>query len=552
MTVPVGLSVPYTERRNEKTTQFDTLEVADSIAVLREVDREIFDGFDGRSGLNEVAQQIAELSERIAEQVRRGNVRRICLSGSGTSGRLCFLVSVLCQHVFGKNFVDYNINGGLGAFVRSKAGIEDAYFKGVDEIEQLSDEERKATLISVSCGLSAPYISGQLLAGLERISGQVVAVGFNAPGMARREVRGERYVSFYDMLQTCSRSPDFALLTPVVGPEAIAGSVRLKAGTGTLIALFALCASVLRQVEGHHFSAVRHVQDIIANAAEYVDMLYAQNSDILQEAIGESAEAIRRRSSVHFLSNSVYGLILIADCAECPPTFGARYDDFIGYCPPEAFELGRDARIEKMAGPPIPCSGDYKTNYSVARRRDDLFLNFGGSRGLWHDVNLPALSVEMQARDKARRYSIAMSQSTGSEIPSYAPFYRFLQFKCFMNALSTIAFSSTGKVYENVMVDLRISNTKLFDRSVGIVSEFCDISIDLARTALLQSIYRCRDVAAVQEHPILAHVEAAASAERVIPLAIVLAKNAELPIEKALAMVQSGQAIRKLELADAN
>ena len=121
-----------------------------------------------------------------------------------------------------------------------------------------------------------------------------------------------------------------------------------------------------------------------------------------------------------------------------------------------------------------------------------------------------------------------------------------------MNALSTIAFSSTGKVYENVMVDLRISNTKLFDRSVGIVSEFCDISIDLARTALLQSIYRCRDVAAVQEHPILAHVEAAASAERVIPLAIVLAKNAELPIEKALAMVQSGQAIRKLELADAN
>lgn len=97
------------------------------------------------------------------------------------------------------------------------------------------------------------------------------------------------------------------------------------------------------------------------------------------------------------------------------------------------------------------------------------------------------------------------------------------------------------------MVDLRISNAKLFDRSVLIVSELCGKSMSEARTAILQSMYRSRDIGEFVDRPILEHVYVASQLERVIPLAIALINNPALSIEKALAGIGSGHSSSEVD-----
>ena len=163
---------PITEQRNPATSNFDQLSIGDAIRTLRHVEGEILYGCDGTTGLISVAEEISALADRVVDDIRGGRINRLCLSGSGTSGRLCYIASVLCQQIFGTDVVQYNINGGQSAFVRSRVGIEDSFTKGSEEIERLSEAECSSALIAISCGLSAPYVAGQLGAAVERLRGR--------------------------------------------------------------------------------------------------------------------------------------------------------------------------------------------------------------------------------------------------------------------------------------------------------------------------------------------------------------------------------------------
>ncbi len=539
---------PVTEQRNPATNNFDQLSIGDAIRTMRHVEGEILYGCDGATGLISVAEEISALADRIVDDIRGGRINRLCLSGSGTSGRLCYITSVLCQQIFGTEVVQYNINGGLSAFVKSRVGIEDSFTKGTEEIARLSEDECSSALIAISCGLSAPYVAGQLGSAVERLRGPVVAMGFNPRYMARREVRARDHISFSQTLDACSAYPHFSVLDPVVGPEAIAGSVRLKAGSGTLITLFTLAACVHRKLSSETFDSRLYVRQLLSDAVEAIDLFYEWNSELMEEILSHSIASVRAGSSVHLLSDSAYGLLLVADCAECPPTFGARYDEFIGYCPISAFGLGHDARIDRTVGEPIPVRDGYGTNFDSSSD-EGMRLKIGQSTSLWSDIR------------RSERLHLALSKAPGSpriasnlvarmasmKSQDFGEFYNFVQMKAFLNAVSTVTFSLTGKVYKNVMVDLRISNAKLFDRSVLIVSELCGKSMSEARTAILQSMYRSRDIGEFVDRPILEHVYVASQLERVIPLAIALINNPALSIEKALAGIGSGHSSSEVD-----
>ena len=83
-----------------------------------------------------------------------------------------------------------------------------------------------------------------------------------------------------------------------------------------------------------------------------------------------------------------------------------------------------------------------------------------------------------------------------------------------------------GLVYGNRMINVRVSNNKLFHRAILIISTIAQVSAEEARTALLRALYpTCSSVEEVEELPISRHVEAALQADRLLPTAILLCKG---------------------------
>jgi C-terminal lid domain of glucokinase regulatory protein len=83
-----------------------------------------------------------------------------------------------------------------------------------------------------------------------------------------------------------------------------------------------------------------------------------------------------------------------------------------------------------------------------------------------------------------------------------------------------------GKVYRNKMIDLSVSNVKLFERSLQIVEQLAHVERAAARRCLLASIYSPSSPCSESDDDIGAHIRAAQGKKRVVPAALLLALNA--------------------------
>lgn len=498
-----------TEARNPKSDNFSEISVSEMITTLSEIELQMF-GDIGINGLYALEDQIIVVIKRIKTFFEDDPNGKIILSGSGTSGRLCHVASILLEKVGITKFKS-NVNGGLTAFFKSRAGVEDDYFRGISEIQDLSKQSNHYGLIGVSCGLSAPYIAGQLTEAARHFRGPVVALGFNDPKDARREVRVQGSKSFSSVLQ----DNKIYTLAPDVGAEAIAGSVRLKCGTSTLIILYIL--GLLS--EGSPSITDEDLRKTYRNTLDSIEQtlrkFYTKNSNKLEEIVGMAVETIKQDGACHFYGSGIAGLMSVIDSAECPPTFGASYDDFIGYCDPEV--VCQDQHVLPLGDMElVPRAGELFCNNLKEISSKDVVINICATE------SVP--DVRLSLRDNATNqpyYYKANLEFVKNNDPLMEAFLHTLQVKAALNTISTSTFSMTGKVYMNVMIDLRISNAKLFDRAISIISSLCMISSDEARQLLIQAIYG-KYSSMNEENEIIKHVEAASSRSQVVPLAILM------------------------------
>ena len=170
-----------------------------------------------------VAQAVAGEREAIARAMelavhafRAGG--RLIYVGAGTSGRLGVLDAAEMPPTFRTDpaMVQGIIAGGVEALVRSHEGAEDSREGGVDAVA-----ERKVGPSDFVLGLATsgttPFVHG----ALERAQELGAAVGFLTCTPPGPELSG-----MYDVV-----------IAPLVGPEVITGSTRLKAGTATKLVL---------------------------------------------------------------------------------------------------------------------------------------------------------------------------------------------------------------------------------------------------------------------------------------------------------------------------
>jgi N-acetylmuramic acid 6-phosphate etherase len=198
-----------TEQINPASLAIDKSPVRDIIDMVVNEDRKVI------AAVQKEREKIAHGIEIIAQALRKGG--RIIFIGAGTSGRLGVVEAAEMPPTFGTDprVVQAIMAGGQAAVFQAKEGVEDNYEEGGRSIGRLRLTNRDV-VIGVSASGITPFVRGALTRG--RKAGAKVIFVTCWPGSELQ--------NFVDLI-----------IAPAVGPEIIAGSTRLKAGTATKMVL---------------------------------------------------------------------------------------------------------------------------------------------------------------------------------------------------------------------------------------------------------------------------------------------------------------------------
>jgi len=207
------------EGRNPNTMGIDQMGTREILATINAEDRTVADAVE------KVIPAIAAAVDAIVTAFTRGG--RLIYMGAGTSGRLGVLDASECPPTFGVPYgmVIGLIAGGPDALMRAAEGAEDRSTDGVADLKAI-DLSEKDVLVGIAVSGRTPYVIGGL--NYAREIGAVTAALSCNPASA------------------IARIADIAI-SPVVGPEVLTGSTRMKSGTAQKLVLNMLTtASMIR------------------------------------------------------------------------------------------------------------------------------------------------------------------------------------------------------------------------------------------------------------------------------------------------------------------
>jgi len=197
-----------TERPNPRSRRLDSLSPLEIVALMNREDRRVVEA------VARVRRQVARAVGVIARRLASGG--RLFFVGAGTSGRLGVLEAAECPPTFGTppSLVQAIVAGGRGSVFRSREGAEDRAGEGRRAVG--GRVRAGDVLVGVAASGVTPFVRASL-AEARRRRCRTVLVAMNARS-------------------PMARLADVAI-APSIGPEILAGSTRLKAGTATKMIL---------------------------------------------------------------------------------------------------------------------------------------------------------------------------------------------------------------------------------------------------------------------------------------------------------------------------
>jgi N-acetylmuramic acid 6-phosphate etherase len=244
-----------TEQTNPASEGIDRLPTADMLRILNEEDQKV------ALAVREALPRIAEAVDAVVAAFRKGG--RLYYIGAGTSGRLGVLDASECSPTFSVPFemVQGIIAGGEPALSRATEASEDDPEMGARDLL-----DRGLTAADVVVGIAAsgrtPYVLGALEAA-RRLGAVTISVSC-APNSA---------------LSSAALIP----IEVVTGPEVIAGSTRMKAGTATKLVLNMLTTGAMIRL-GYVFN------NLMVNVQPKNEKLRDRARRIVARALGVDAE----------------------------------------------------------------------------------------------------------------------------------------------------------------------------------------------------------------------------------------------------------------------
>jgi len=211
------MNLPTTEKRNPRSERIDERSTLEIVTLINEEDMLV------PKAVARERKRIAQAVDMIVARLRQGG--HLYYVGAGTSGRLGVLDASECPPTFGvsPSLVQGIIAGGRRALVRSIEGAEDYPQDGAEAIDKKRVRSRDVVVGLAACGVT-PYVHGALK-------------------RARRIGAGTIFVTCAP--EAIESIPAEIIINPVVGPEVVTGSTRMKAGTATKLVLNTLTTTAM-------------------------------------------------------------------------------------------------------------------------------------------------------------------------------------------------------------------------------------------------------------------------------------------------------------------
>jgi N-acetylmuramic acid 6-phosphate etherase len=267
-----------TEKQNSTSASIDTLPTAEMLQVINEADQEVAPKV-GR----EIPQIAAAVDAIVARLQDRG---RLFYIGAGTSGRLGVLDASECPPTYHTppELVQGVIAGGEYALTHSIERAEDDPGQGERDLLNRGFNSSDA-LVGIAASGRTPYVIGGLT--FARSQG-ALTVGLS-----------------------CVREPEFGalcdiLVSPLVGPEVITGSTRMRAGTATKLILNMISTGVMIRLGYVYGNLMVNVQPTNSKlldrsrriVATIADVSYEQASQLLSDSGSVRAAIVMHKRKV--------------------------------------------------------------------------------------------------------------------------------------------------------------------------------------------------------------------------------------------------------------
>jgi N-acetylmuramic acid 6-phosphate etherase len=254
------LDARLTEQRNPDTVDIDVADASRIVELLNRQDRQV------PEAVWAVRDQIARAIEMVERAFRAGG--RLIYVGAGTSGRLGVLDAAECPPTFGSpsDMVQGVIAGGAAALIRSTEGAEDDVDAGGEAVDA-KDARAGDVVFGIAASGTTPFVRGALARAAARGAGTIL-------------------LSCTDPPRDVLANVDLAIL-PKVGPEALTGSTRLKAGTATKLVLNTVTTGAMIRMG-------RAYGNLMVDLVALSDKLKDRGERIVMEVCGVEREAARR------------------------------------------------------------------------------------------------------------------------------------------------------------------------------------------------------------------------------------------------------------------
>lgn len=209
-----------TEQVNPRSQGLDQLTSLELVDLFNQEDAHVI------AAIATARHSLAQAIDLTTKSLQQGG--QLFYVGAGTSGRLGVLDAAECPPTFctSPEMVQGIIAGGIDALVRSSENLEDRMADGAEAIAQLQITTLDV-VVGITAGGTTPFVHGALQAAQQR----------GATTIFMACVPSDQVSVAVDV--------DIRLL---VGPELLAGSTRLKAGTATKLALNILSTGVMVQL----------------------------------------------------------------------------------------------------------------------------------------------------------------------------------------------------------------------------------------------------------------------------------------------------------------
>lgn len=261
-----------TEQRNPASMNIDCASTREVLEIINTEDHIV------PIAVRREIPYIAEAVDLVVETFRNGG--RLFYAGAGTSGRLGVVDASECPPTFGTppDLVQGLIAGGPSAMFKAKEGAEDEEQNGADHLKEVG-----VTSKDIVCGIAAsrrtPYVVGA--------------------------VKYARQIGAKTLFVTCNPRSEFDLevdvaMCPVVGPEVVMGSTRMKSGTAQKLVLNMITTAAMVRLGKTYENMMVDLQmtnkKLVERSRRIVMTVtgvgYAEATDYLQQADGHVKTAL--------------------------------------------------------------------------------------------------------------------------------------------------------------------------------------------------------------------------------------------------------------------